>query len=437
MRDSNNRNYSSRRSQNGREEDRTRSSRRRKIKKKSPKVLPVFIALVIIFGGGYLLFDKVVLDYITKPEIKLNGEPVETINVFSEFVDPGVSVTVRGETPQNDVIVEGSVDTQVVGEYTIVYKATNDKGKRTKEVERKVIVADTEPPIIELNGKDPITVYIGSTYKEKGASASDNYDGDLTASITIEGTVKTDKLNDFNLVYHVKDSSGNEAEIKRTVRVRENPPPSSTIFLSFDDGPSKITEEILDTLKKNNAKATFFVIGSELDKYADIVKRAHDEGHTIGLHSNSHKYEKIYASDEAFWDDINTLSDRVEKITGEKSRILRFPGGASNTISKEYSKGIMTRLVTQAHDKGYQIYDWTIDSFDASANIVPESTISSRVIDGMSWDESPALVLMHDAKIKQSTADALQKILTWGKKNGYTFAPMDLNTPEYLQKIGN
>ena len=437
MRKSYTRNNNNRRSPHDRDEVPNRSSRNRTKKGKSAKFTAIFFALFILLGGGYLLFNEIVLDHITKPEIRLNGEAVETISVFSEFVDPGVSVTVRGEEPKNDVIVEGIVDTQVVGEYIIVYRIKNNRGEKTNSVERKVIVADTEPPVIKLQGKNLITVYIGSSYNEEGAIASDNYDGDISASITIEGSVDTSALNDINLVYRVKDSSGNEAEIKRQVRVRDNPPPSSKIFLSFDDGPSKITEEILDILKKNNAKATFFVIGSELDKYADIVKRAHDEGHAIGLHSNTHKYEKIYSSDEAFWEDINTLSDRVEKITGEKSRLLRFPGGASNTISKSYNEGIMTRLVEQAQEKGYQIYDWTIDSFDASANIVPASTISSKVIDGMSWDESPALVLMHDAKIKQTTADALGKILSWGRKNGYTFAAMDLNTPEYLQKIRN
>ena len=100
------------------------------------------------------------------------------------------------------------------------------------------------------------------------------------------------------------------------------------------------TGKILDILKKYNAKATFFVTGNN-QKYDSMMKRAYDEGHAIGLHTYSHDYKEVYASEKAYFEDLKKISDLVEKVTGEKSHIIRFPGGSSNTVSAQYTKGLM------------------------------------------------------------------------------------------------
>ena len=101
-------------------------------------------------------------------------------------------------------------------------------------------------------------------------------------------------------------------------------------YLTFDDGPSDNTLKILDILKRANAKASFFVIGTSK---LDYIKRIHNEGHTVALHANNHDYSKIYKSEEAYFKDLNAIAAKVKKITGVDSKIIRFPGGSSNTIS--------------------------------------------------------------------------------------------------------
>ena len=138
----------------------------------------------------------------------------------------------------------------------------------------------------------------------------------------------------------------------------------SEIYLTFDDGPSNdITPQILDILKEENVHATFFVINFSQNK-EELIKRERDEGHSIGLHGYSHEYKKIYKSEETYMNNLNDLQTKVEKVTGVKSIITRFPGGSSNTVSR-FNKGVMTKLVKDVEDAGYKYYDWNVDSDDA------------------------------------------------------------------------
>src|SRR5699024_5238173 len=112
--------------------------------------------------------------------------------------------------------------------------------------------------------------------------------------------------------------------------VDENPEwKEKAVYLTFDDGPSENTGRILDILKQYNIKATFFVTGNN-QEHDDMIKRAFDEGHSIGLHTYTHDYASVYASEEAYFDDLKKISDLVESIIGQKSYLIRFPGGSSN-----------------------------------------------------------------------------------------------------------
>ena len=115
-----------------------------------------------------------------------------------------------------------------------------------------------------------------------------------------------------------------------------NAPNGKSIYLTFDDGPGKYTENLLNILKEYNVKATFFVTDQGLTKgYDQMILRAYQEGHTIGLHSNSHSYS-IYTNEQTYFDDLYAIQAKVERITGAKSYIIRFPGGSSNTVSESY-----------------------------------------------------------------------------------------------------
>lgn len=206
-------------------------------------------------------------------------------------------------------------------------------------------------------------------------------------------------------------------------------------YLTFDDGPSDNTIKILDELKKSNVKATFFVIGK--DGYDDVYKRIVDEGHTLAIHSNTHDYSSIYTSVSSFMTDINTLADRLEKLTGYRPTVMRFPGGSNNTVSYKYGgEDLMDKLVNKVTEAGFVYYDWNVDSTDASGININEDVISHSVLNG-SDDKHSAIILMHDAAAKKTTADALPKIIAGLQKKGFEFAPIDDQTPTVQFKKPN
>ena len=210
----------------------------------------------------------------------------------------------------------------------------------------------------------------------------------------------------------------------------------STIYLTFDDGPSvQATGIILDTLKKYNIKATFFVLDFT-DEEIPLLKRMVEEGHSIGIHGYSHEYDKIYTSVDAFMENITKLSDRLENEIGVKPNIIRFPGGSSNTTSIKYCKGIMTELTRLVCEKGYQYFDWNVSPEDAMSKMTPEE-ISSAVIDGLRSSRKENVVLMHDAEAQKSTALAVEAIVQYGIANGYRFDKLTVDTPPVHHSISN
>ena len=208
----------------------------------------------------------------------------------------------------------------------------------------------------------------------------------------------------------------------------------NTIYLTFDDGPSHLTPQILDILKQEQVAATFFVIGPSLDKYKDVIKRAHDEGHTIALHSNTHNYSYIYSSDENYFNDLNTIKSRIYNIIGVNSRIIRLPGGYSNTVSKKYNKNIITRITNKLTENEYYYFDWNVDSKDASGKISADNIYQNTI---SNLHHGTNIVLMHDAASKKSTVEALSNIIKYGKNNGYTFAKISKNTRTTHHHINN
>lgn len=178
------------------------------------------------------------------------------------------------------------------------------------------------------------------------------------------------------------------------------------VYLTFDDGPSNNTEEILDILNKYDVKATFFVVGNTSEHGQELLKRIVSEGHSVGLHSYSHKYASIYDSEDAFFDDFNKISDYVYETTGVRSNICRLPGGSSNTVSKID----MADLVRELNDKGIECYDWNIAGGDASGQKLTADEIASNVLNGIERFQT-AVVLLHDGADKDNTVEALDIIL--------------------------
>ena len=279
-------------------------------------------------------------------------------------------------------------------------------------------------------------IYAGYKFTDPGVSANDNCDGDISSKIVTSGAVDTSKLGTYTLTYSVIDNKNNKADITRNVKVVSKPSfngtgKAGTIYLTFDDGPKEgTTNVILDILKQEGVKATFFVTNGGPDY---LIKREYDEGHTVALHTASHNYATVYASDDAYFQDLASVQNRVKRITGYTSMIVRFPGGTSNTVSRNYSPGIMSRLSQSLPAKGYKFYDWNISSGDAGGTTNPNG-VYSNVVNNLSKNRAN-IVLMHD--IKTYTRDAIKSIITYGKQNGYSFDRITMETEEYHQKVNN
>ena len=204
-------------------------------------------------------------------------------------------------------------------------------------------------------------------------------------------------------------------------------------YLTFDDGPSDNTLRILDILAGYNIKASFFVVGTGKLEYLTRIKA---EGHTIGLHSMTHNYSKIYSGVDAYLADLNSLSDTVQSIIGEKSMIIRFPGGGSNTVSRKYCNGIMSDLTVRLPGMGYSYFDWNVSSGDASSVKPPAQKIINNVLT-QAQGKSSICVLMHDTSAKTTTVDALPSIISGLYDQGYRFEPLTAATYGYHQRVGN
>ena len=208
----------------------------------------------------------------------------------------------------------------------------------------------------------------------------------------------------------------------------------SIAYLTFDDGPSSITNSVLDILKKYNVKATFFVINSG-SYNKTTLQREVNEGHTIGLHAYDHNYAIAYKDDNSYLDGIDKLRAKVKADTGFDSHYIRFPGGSSNTISKRYSKGIMSRITKTAKQRGYKYYDWNVDDDDAGRARTADDCYNN-VVKELRPNRSN-IVLMHDFGTNKKILEALPRIIEYCQKNGYTMLPIDDNTPEIHHGISN
>lgn len=178
------------------------------------------------------------------------------------------------------------------------------------------------------------------------------------------------------------------------------------IYLTFDDGPSVHTNQILDILKQYDIKATFFVVGKTDEASVKAYQRIVAEGHTFGMHSYSHKYDEIYSSLDSFSSDLSKLQEYLYQTTGVWPRIYRFPGGSSNVVSKVN----MQDLIAYLKDNDIVYMDWNIESGDAVSGSVSKDKIVANClgkIDGI--DE--CVILMHDTAEKNTTVEALPEVI--------------------------
>ena len=384
----------------------------------------------IEYSTKYLGFEFKKYRYVTvvdkeNPIINLEGDNEVTICPKATYKEDGY---IAFDNYDGDITSKVKVTSS---DDLITYKVV-DSSNNSYSITRKVNRVDKEAPSISLKGSSTYYIFVGNTFNDPGYTVKDNCDNNV--NVKVEGTVDTTIVGTYKITYTATDSSKNSNSVTRLVRVRDLSSNTGVIYLTFDDGPSSSsTPKILDILKRKGVKATFFVVNhdSSLDY---LIKRAYDEGHTIALHSYTHDYAKIYSSKENFYNDLNLISQKVERITGEKSMIMRFPGGGSNTVSKKYSKGIMSALTKEVINLGYRYYDWNVSSGDAGG-AKNSDAVYKNVINGLK-ENRDNIVLMHDFSNSKSVG-ALEAIIDYGLANGYRFDKIDMTTPMIRHGVNN
>ena len=341
----------------------------------------------------------------------------------------------------------------------IVTYAVTDSSGNTFTTQRTIHYFDPGKPNLKLTGDDTYLLAQGDHFVDPWATAIDQNDGDITASIYADDDLNSDIPGRYTLEYTATNSYGYSSSVKRTVIVlpmeylveETNKEAESTtypancmipqggmpyeetgktIYLTFDDGPSPYTEKLLNVLAKYDVKVSFFVKSSN---NLSIISRAGQEGHTIAVHTYSHDYKKIYASEEAFYADMSAIRKLISKYTENITTLFRFPGGSSNTISQLYNRGIMTRLAKGLTDMGYTYFDWNVDSDDAGSARTPEE-VFNNITKGLRRCND-AVVLQHDTK--EYSVDAVERVIAWSLVNGYAFAPLTEDSPTCHHPINN
>lgn len=191
-------------------------------------------------------------------------------------------------------------------------------------------------------------------------------------------------------------------------------------YLTFDDGPSALTPQVLAILEEYNIKATFFVV-THNNTYLDLLPEIAAAGHTIGVHSDTHDYKKIYASVDAFLDDFYVAYQIVLERTCVAPTIFRFPGGSINS----YNLGCYEDIIAEMLRRGFRFYDWNVSTQDAKNGITP-GAVYDNALDGINrYNPTRAVVLAHDSTYMNSTVEALPRLIETLQERGYEFDRLD------------
>ena len=305
-----------------------------------------------------------------------------------------------------------------------------DKSGNTKSVTIPITYTEKPSNIFKLNGYASYYVTKGSNYQDAGVTYTDGC-GKKIDDVQITGKVDTSNTGEYTISYIAEGKT-----LSRKVTVY-NPNAGANIgtgekiiYLTFDDGPGAYTEKVLETLAKYNVKATFFVT-HQFAGYVPLIKKEYEQGHVVAVHSYTHNWN-IYTSVDAYVNDFNKMNDDIEKYTGARSKLFRFPGGSSNTISRNYSIGVVRAIASYMNDNGYVYFDWDVDSGDAAG--ASRNQIYNNVVSGAGWC-SKCVVLMHD--IKPNTVNELDNILNTLTSRGYKFGTLSTYSPTMHHSIAN
>ena len=241
--------------------------------------------------------------------------------------------------------------------------------------------------------------------------------------------LKKDESRNLEIVWSEEaqvagEGTKQEEEVVKEPSTEEEDKKIRKVYLTFDDGPSIYTDDILDILKRYNVKATFFVTGMNL-QYDECLQEILEDGHSLGLHTFSHVYNDIYSSLDNFKSDFNKVRDYVYLNTGEKINLYRFPGGSANRIVSEENR---EEILAWLEKEGVIYFDWNVSGGDAENQVLSAQEIADKCIKGVE-ECNTAIVLLHDSSGKKSTIEALPLIIEGiNRLDDTVLLPMDEET---------
>lgn len=285
-------------------------------------------------------------------------------------------------------------------------KKDNEKNVSETDAVLSSDVSSEEPVDVSLSD---ISLELGYGITRKidavgGAEIKWSTSDEKIASVDNDGNIKGVDLGEC--VITATNEFGRSAQCAVAVK--------NTCYLSFDDGPLANVDALLDALKETNVKGTFFLVDSIY--LPNAVKRMHDEGHTLALHTKKNSTKHCYSDMYIYYTDLDLLNDHIEQYTGVRSNILRFPGGTSNHSSDPLT---MRRIVNGANDLGYRVFDWTLSAEDA---VFGASLENSYMLIMYYCNKKQEIILMHD---KDYTPQLVRKIVPLLKERGYVFETLD------------
>ncbi|MCR5482343.1 MAG: polysaccharide deacetylase [Clostridia bacterium] len=273
---------------------------------------------------------------------------------------------------------------------------------------RRVISLTVLVIIVALIVAICITGVSRSNLKEKLTSAQDQL---TEAQQQLDGTkvsrIKTDDLPYQEMYPEMYAEPAEEYTVA-----------NKTVYLTFDDGPSAVTERILDVLDRYGVKATFFTQGQADENNLKIMKRAAEEGHAIGVHTYTHDYLTIFANPEAFFSDFNLEYQQIYETTGVRPEICRFPGGTVN----KYSELCRTQICAELLRRGFSYYDWNATAVSSSRGSSVDDIVKNGIDTGA--DRNRIIMLLHDSAHETNTPQAVEELIEYYQGKGYSFAKL-------------
>ena len=287
-------------------------------------------------------------------------------------------------------------------------------------------ISSIERKIDELSLKSAVSASVETASLE---STADMAAEDMTAydSIDTQQNINDTLSSNYKEFASASDATGSDAASISDADSGEESfvPNGKKVYLTFDDGPSIYTDEILDILEANNVKATFFVVHYDNEKLWPAYKRIVKDGHTLAMHSYTHVYREIYADEESFKKDVDEIHDFLYDLTGYDCKYYRFPGGSSNNVSNVDMQLCMKYL----DEQGITYFDWNSLSGDADGRYHTGPELNANIMNYVRSNEGDSVVLMHDLSDRHYTVEGLQELIDTLKAEGYEICPIDENTP--------